>query len=193
MNARTGLLVKLRSGRGCEGQDNVQAPPTAPLASHPPPASQSATQVMTRDEYERHLRRLEEQLRVGTELLQASYQHQVGAVELIWKMTNGEGVPVPSLPTGVSSQEGIRPPAAPARRSRRGAWALYRDILEALPRIPEVFNSSHLRQALGYDPHRGSLHRTLQELTDDGFITLETLGSGKTPTSYKKTGLEPED
>ena len=150
---------------------------------------------MTRDEYERHLRRLEEQLRVGMELLQASYRHQVGAVELIWKMTNGEGVPVPSLPAGAVPQEGARPPAAPARTSRRGALALYRDILEALPRVPEVFNSSHLRQALGYDPHRGSLHRTLQEILDEGFITLETVGSGKTPTSYRKTGRDsaPQD
>lgn len=150
---------------------------------------------MTRDEYERHLRRLEEQLRVGIELLQASYRHQVGAVELIWKMTNGEGVPVPTLPAGAIPQERARPPAAPPRPSRRGAGELYRDILEALSRLPEVFDSSQLRQALGYDPHRGSLHRTLQELIDDDVVTLETLGSGRTPASYKKTGRDtaPQD
>lgn len=166
------------------------SPPRAPCL--PPPSRATIRDViMTRDEYERHLRRLEEQLRMGMELLQASYRHQVGAVELIWKMTNGEGVPVPSIPAGAVPQTGVRPPAPPAKPPRRGAWALYRDILDALPRVPEVFNISHLRQALGYDPHRGSLHRTLQEILDEGFITLETLGSGKTPTSYKKTGLDP--
>lgn len=151
---------------------------------------------MTRDEYERHLRRLEEQLRVGIELLQASYRHQVGAVELIWRMTNGEGVPVPSLPAETAAlpqaQEGVRPPA-PAKASRRGAWALYQEILEALPRVPEVFDIRHLREALGYSPHRGSLHRALQELVDEGILTLEALGSGKTPMSYRQTGLEPAE
>lgn len=152
---------------------------------------------MTRDEYERHLRRLEEQLRVGIELLQASYRHQVGAVELIWRMTNGEGVPVPSLPAETvgmpQAQEGVRPPAAPARPSRRGAGALYEEILDVLPRVPEIFDIRHLREALGYSPHRGSLHRALQELEEEGFLSAEVRGSGKTPTSYRKTGLEPAD
>ncbi|HEX6899771.1 MAG TPA: hypothetical protein VF789_08660 [Thermoanaerobaculia bacterium] len=152
---------------------------------------------MTRDEYERHLRRLEEQLRVGMELLQASYRHQVGAVELIWKMTNGEGVPIPSLPAEAATvsraETAVRPPAAPARNPRRGAWALYNDIVEALPRVPEVFDIRHLREVLGHSPHRGSLHRALQELEEEGFLKVEVRGRGKVPTSYRKTDLEPED
>jgi hypothetical protein len=150
---------------------------------------------MTRDEYERHLRRLEEQLRVGMELLQASYRHQVGAVELIWRMTSGEGASLPSRPAETAAvpqaQAAARPPAAQARPSRRGAWDLYRDLCEALPRVPEVFDTNDLRKALGYEPNRSSLHRALRELVDDGFLTLQSHGRGKTPTSYKKTDLEP--
>jgi hypothetical protein len=153
---------------------------------------------MTRDEYERHLRRLEEQLRVGIEILQASYRHQVGAVELIWRMTNGEDVPVPSLPVETAAvsqpQAAVRPPAAPAARSsHRGAWALYNDIVDALPQVPEVFDIRHLREALGYSPHRGSFHRALQELVKEGFLTVAALGRGKAPASYRKTDLDSED
>ena len=150
---------------------------------------------MTRDEYERHLRRLEEQLRVGIELLQASYRHQAGAVELIWRMTNGEGVPLPSLPAETAAvpqvQEDLRPPAAPARLARRGSGDLYNDVLEALPRLPEVFDTRQPRETLGYAPHRGSLHRALQELEKEGLLAVEVLGRGKMPTSYRQTGVEP--
>lgn len=46
-----------------------------PLASHPSRVTiRDAT--MPRDEYERHLRRLEEQLRADIELLQASYRYK---------------------------------------------------------------------------------------------------------------------
>jgi hypothetical protein len=152
---------------------------------------------MTRDEYERHLRRLEEQLRVGIEILQASYRHQVGAVELIWRMTNGEGVPLASLQAEIPAvpvpqpQAAVRPPEAPARTSRRGAWDLYRELRQALPRVPEVFDTRDLRKALGYEPNRSSLHRALRELEDDGFITLKSPGRGKTPTRYEQTDLDP--
>ncbi|HEX6903934.1 MAG TPA: hypothetical protein VF789_29755 [Thermoanaerobaculia bacterium] len=150
---------------------------------------------MTRDEYERHLRRLEEQLRLGIEILQASYRHQVGAVELIWRMTNGEGTPLPSLQAETAAvpqpQAAVPPPAAPAGPSRRGAWDLYRDIREALPRVPEVFDASHLRKALGYEPNRSSLHRALRELVDEGFLTLRSPGRGKRSTSYQQTDLDP--
>jgi hypothetical protein len=66
------------------------------------------------------------------------------------------------------------------------AWQLYREIKEALPRVPEVFDRNHVCQALGYTPDRGSLYRTLQELASDGVIAVQGLGSGKTPTRYKR-------
>ena len=132
---------------------------------------------------------------MGIEILQASYRHQVGAVELIWRMTNGGGVPLPSLPAETAAvprvQEDVRPPAAPARPSRRGSGDLYSDVLEALQRLPEVFDTRELREALGYVPHRGSLHRALQELEKEGLLAVELLGRGKMPTSYRRTGLEP--
>ena len=144
---------------------------------------------MTRDEYEQHLRRLEEQLRVGIELLQASYKHQVGAVELIWRMTNGGSVPVPSLPAAQAT-EGIRPPAEPVRAGRRGGGDLYEEVVGVFPGLPEVFDIGHVRQALGSDPHRGSLYRILQQLIDEGRLRLESRGSGKTPTRYRKNVQE---
>lgn len=143
---------------------------------------------MTRDEYEQHLRRLEEQLRLGTELLQASYRHQVGAVELIWRMTNGGDVPLPTFPTGETrAREAAPPPAAPPKKARRGAWDLYGDVADVFPRLPEVFDIGHVRQALGSDPHRGSLYRVLQQFLDEGHLKMESRGAGKTPTRYRKT------
>lgn len=144
---------------------------------------------MTRDEYERHLRRLEEQLRAGIELLQASYKHQVGAVELIWRMTNGGGAPALSLPAE-QAVVASPPPPAPVRPGRRPAGDLYEEVVDAYPKLPEVFDIGDVRRALGSEPHRGSLYRILQQLMDEGYLRLESRGGGKTPTRYRKTGPE---
>lgn len=144
---------------------------------------------MTQNEYEHYRRRLDEQLASGIELLKAAHAQQVHALELVWKMGSSEEsvratapAPAPEAPAAAAA------PAQPSRPSRRGAWALINDIEAALPRLPEVFDRRAVIQALGYEPDRGSLYRVLQELTHEGVIVQESIGGGRVPTTYRKTG-----
>jgi hypothetical protein len=77
---------------------------------------------------------------------------------------------------------------APSPATRRGAWQLYADVQTALAAVPEVFNRNDVCRALGYEPDRGSLYCTFQELKEGGAIVIEQAGSGKWPTQYRKTG-----
>ena len=68
-------------------------------------------------------RRMEEQLRVDIEILQASYRHQVGAVELIGRKINGESSPppyplFPATPAGPCAEEPGISTGTSARRCR---------------------------------------------------------------------------
>ena len=51
--------------------------------------------AMTHNQYEQHKRRLEEQLRAGIQLLEAAYQAQIRALELVWtlQVEAGEAAP----------------------------------------------------------------------------------------------------
>jgi hypothetical protein len=41
---------------------------------------------------------------------------------------------------------------------------------------------------LDHVPDRGSLYRTMPQMTEEGFLAIEQKGAGKTPTCYRKTG-----
>jgi hypothetical protein len=134
---------------------------------------------MTHDEYEQRQRQLDEQLRAGIELLEAAHRQQTRALDLIWRSFSGE-------------EPGVRPgvpvSAEPRRPSRRRAWELAGEIQEALAGVPEVFDRNHVCQALGFEPDRSSLFRALEDLVRNGSLAVEELGSGRTPTRYRKTG-----
>lgn len=146
--------------------------------------------AMTREQYEQRKRRLEEQLRAGIQLLESAYQAQVRALDLVWMLQAEEGS------AGLSGEEErTSPPPAPApaparqgRPRRRGPGELEDNLHEALPRLPETFTRADVCAALGYEPDRGSLYRALQELTQGGFARVESSGSGRLPTIYRKTG-----
>jgi hypothetical protein len=152
---------------------------------------------MTRDEYEKRNRRLEEELRAGVELLETAYRHQVRALQLVWAAAGGDVEIPPSVvatfPGGPAAAAPAFPalPAAPPQPARRGSWDLYNDVQDALDEAPEVFDRNDICRILGYEPNRGSLYRTLQELIQDGDCALEERGSGKMPTRYRK--IEPSD
>ncbi|HSS51987.1 MAG TPA: hypothetical protein VLX28_23850 [Thermoanaerobaculia bacterium] len=148
---------------------------------------------MTRDEYEHRKQRLDEELREGMELLATAHRHQLRALELVWAATGGDGMTIPPpvlAPAGLNP--GPRavpaPAAAPPQPRRRGPWELLDDIEAALPKLPDVFDRNDICRALGYEPDRGSLYRTVQLLTQDGLLAVKQRGAGKTPTSYRKTG-----
>lgn len=138
--------------------------------------------MMTRDDYETQKRRLAEQHRSLTEMVDAAYQTQLRALDMVWRMMSGEGAPEPPAPP---------PPAAPSepappRRRRLGAGELKSDIAAALDRLPDVFVFSDVYEAIGYAPDRGSLHRALQELKEEGHLALHSRGTGTQPTRYRK-------
>jgi len=152
---------------------------------------------MTRDEYEKRHRRLSEELRAGVELLEAAYRSQVRALQLVWAAAGGDVeipaavVAAPPGGTAPAAPALLAPAAAPAPPARRGAWDLYDDVRDALDKAPEVFDRKDICRILGYEPNRGSLYRTLQELVQDGDCVVEERGAGKVPTRYRKT--EPSD
>jgi hypothetical protein len=140
---------------------------------------------MTRDEYEQRKRRLDEQLRVGIEWLQTAHRQQVEALDLLWS-TGAEGAE--DLPAAVP-RPAVTPPAPlpPASRPpRRRAWELRAEVLAVLAKVPEIFDRNHVREQLGYEPDRGSLFRTLEQLKDEGILSLESWGTGRTPSRYRK-------
>jgi hypothetical protein len=147
---------------------------------------------MTRDEYEKRKLRLEEQRREGIELLDAAYRQQLRALELVWMTTAEEDLPspqpapAPDPPPAPPAAE-PEPPAAPGRRP---SWALLDDVEDALPGLPDHFDRNDLCRAIGYEPERSSLFRTLQGLIADGVIAIHQRGSGKTPTVYRKTAVQ---
>lgn len=138
--------------------------------------------MMTRDDYEAQKRRLAEQHRSLVEMVDAAYQTQLRALDMVWRMLSGEGAPEPLPPP---------PPAAPAepappRRRRLRAGELKHDVAAALDRLPDLFVFSDVCEAIGYAPDRGSLHRVLQELKAEGHLALHGRGTGTQPTRYRK-------
>jgi hypothetical protein len=149
---------------------------------------------MTREQYEQRKRRLDEQLHAGIQLLESAHQAQVRALDLVWMLQAEEGG------AGLSGErlagEAVRdaPPAvqeapqAPGRPRRRMAGELEGEIHGILPQLPETFTRADACAALGYEPDRGSLYRALQDLVRGGFVRVESFGSGRIPTIYRKTG-----
>ncbi len=140
---------------------------------------------MTREQYEEQKRRLAEQHRSLVEMVDAAYQSQLRALDMVWRMMSGEGSadprPAPAPPAA--------PPRAsaptPAARPRRRAGELYEEVRATLARLPDLFTFSDVCRELGYNPDRGSLYRTLQDLQDLGSIALHFRGQGTRPTRYR--------
>jgi hypothetical protein len=138
---------------------------------------------MTHDEYEHSKLRLEEQRRSGVELVEAAYQAQIRALDLVWMLQGGVG-PV-ALPSGAS----IPAPAPPAERPRRRSGPeVDEDVRAAFPRLPERFTRREVCEALGYEPDRGALYRVLQTLKTEALVRIESAGEGQRATVYRKTG-----
>ena len=127
---------------------------------------------MTREEYEECRRRLDEELRAGRELLEASHRAQVRALDLHWQAEKGSAAPPHAPP--------------PEKRPRRPALELYDAILERLDELPEVFTKDDLCRALGETPDRRALYRVMQDLAREGWIRLEDRGRSRIPSSYRR-------
>jgi len=152
--------------------------------------------TMTREQYEQRKRRLEEQLRAGIQLLESAYQAQVRALDLVWMLQAEElaAGPVVEAADLSSPEPAPMPPPAkqevappPSRPPRPGTAEVERDLRAALPRLPESFTRGDVCVALGYEPDRSTLYRLLRELVQKGSIRVESVGSGRKATIYRRT------
>lgn len=137
---------------------------------------------MTRDQYEARKLRLEEELRSGMELLQASFQTQLRALEMVWMGASGEPVSTPGaaqapLPTAPEAE----------RPARRTPEQLAEDFFDVLEDLPEPFDRGHIRRAIGYEPERVALYRLLTDLVREGELRIEVRGEGRRATTYRRT------
>ncbi|HWM90148.1 MAG TPA: hypothetical protein VN493_05225 [Thermoanaerobaculia bacterium] len=154
---------------------------------------------MTRDEYERRKGRLEEQLRSGIELLETAHRAQMRALDLVWMVQAEEDTGTSWSETALPSSGGPAPPAPASREPlpppdpprRRRAPEVDADVRAAFARLPKTFTRRDVCEALGYEPERGALYRTLQDLTRNGIVRVETPGGGQRATAYRKTGADP--
>ncbi|MFL6199722.1 MAG: hypothetical protein ACJ76J_11125 [Thermoanaerobaculia bacterium] len=138
---------------------------------------------MTRSEYEARRRRLDEELRIVLEAVQAGHQARVQLLELMWGMSN-TGAPEPEAPPAAAPM----PPEPEPRPRRRGAGELLDELMEILPRLPERFTKDDIESALKEPADRASLFRLLRELERNGWIRTETPGRGRNPAVYRQTG-----
>jgi len=141
---------------------------------------------MTREEYERRKRRIEEETRTAVELVEASGRVQLRALELVW-LTSGEDsldAPFLLLPSGArDAAEAV--PVRPA--PRRSVAEIEEDVRTALARCPETFERRDIIEALGYEPDRSTLYRVLRDLAREGTLTVSILGAGQRGTRYRRS------
>jgi len=149
---------------------------------------------LNRAEYHRLRSQLDEEFRVGLEMLQAGYRAKVEALDALWEEPPSEEVPAsepepPAPPPAELSALPSSEPAAPAAKpqsERRREGEVQADIEAALEEVGDVFAKSDLCRALGYQPPRTSLYRALAQLERDGIIKLESPGIGRHAGVYRK-------
>jgi hypothetical protein len=147
--------------------------------------------AVTHEQYEQRKGRLAEQLRAGIGLLESAYQAQVRALDLVWMLQGEEAVA--AAPVLQRDEPAVTAPAAPEPRPpdrprRRAASEVDSDLRGAFPSLPETFTRSDVCTALGYQPERGVLYRSLRGLVTEGYLRVEIRGEGKRATVYGKTG-----
>jgi hypothetical protein len=148
-------------------------------------------------EYQRRRRVIEQQLQEDLELIRAASQARLRALEQLWLAPAGEDPPDDASVTPASAevvreetletvtvphQDPTSPAPAPVRR--RGD--LLADILEAFPRLPDVFDKSDIVRLLGYEPTRPSLHRVWSHLRRNGQIVIARFSDGRRPQVFRK-------
>jgi hypothetical protein len=138
---------------------------------------------MTRSEYEARRRQLDEEMRAAIELVKAGHQAQVQALELVWRRSE-EGKEEPMPPP---------PPEAEARPRRRGAGKLREEVMDILPRLPDLFTKDDVEKVLKEPADRASLFRVFQELEEDDLIKTEAPGRGRHPTVYRQLYAEDDE
>ncbi|HYN21904.1 MAG TPA: hypothetical protein VE078_13160 [Thermoanaerobaculia bacterium] len=140
---------------------------------------------MTREEYEDRRRRLDAELRAGIDLLEQGHRAQVRALDLVWSIQDPSS-PAPQVQVQPTNPSPIASKAAPAPRPRRRPLELANAVRGALDKLPPVFTKDDISRTLGESADRRGLFRVLLDLMQEGYLTIEERGQGRTPTSYRK-------
>ena len=135
---------------------------------------------MTREEYEKRRRALEEQLRADIALMNAAHETRIRSLERLWQ------------DTAEDSSESARPaapvqPAQPAPKRLRPRGSVLNDLDAALPGLPKEFDKHDIARALGYEPAHTTLFRALKQLQAEGALKIEDHSSGGVTNRYRKT------
>ncbi len=117
------------------------------------------------------------------EMLQAGHRAKVEALDARWQEET-ETASASRLATPEPQPEPVAPAASQSRRLEAGE--LLNDVEAALALMGEEFKKSDLCRALGYEPHRSTLHRVLRELQRDGILEIGRQGLGRGGLLYRK-------
>lgn len=58
--------------------------------------------------------------------------------------------------------------------------------MDALGRLPEIFDRQELETALGFKPRRSSVVRILKDLWSEKTLEIVEFSGGRRPTKYRK-------
>ena len=140
---------------------------------------------MTREEYEKRRRALEEQLRADIALMNAAHETRIRSLERLWQSTAEDGLD--SDRPAASASPAKPPKQVPAPKQLRPRGSVINDLDAALPGLPKVFDKHDIARVLGYQPAHTTLFRALRQLQAEGTLIIEDHSSGGVTTRYRKT------
>jgi hypothetical protein len=142
---------------------------------------------MTHNEYEQAKRRLEESRRAGLDLVEAAYQAQMRALEMVWSLLAGAAdTPLLSTPPATSPPAAANPAPPPPQRQRHRTGDVEQELRRIYGQLPETFGRSDIHALLGYEPDRGALYRILADLSTQGVLVIQKVSLGRRPAVYRK-------
>jgi CRP-like cAMP-binding protein len=140
---------------------------------------------MTRDDYDERRRLLEERLRADIAMIHAAHEVRVRALDTLWQESMGGDVSISTtVPSSAVRQPPAVPTAPPVPARPRGAVLI--DLVNALPRLPNVFDKRDIARVLGYTASRSTLFRALERLLDEGYIAIKDASDGGVLALYRK-------
>ncbi len=157
---------------------------------------------MNQSEYEERRRQLDAQLRAEVELLYQAYLVRLRALETL-QLGGGHfagfplQLPAPPglaelLPSPAAGSPATpAPPPVPQKR-RASSFTLFETVANRLDELGDTFDKTDVCRVLGYEPNRATLYRVFQLLQQDGAIEVDTAGTGKVPTRYRRVYAQEE-
>lgn len=159
---------------------------------------------MQHSEYEKRRRALEKQYAEDRDLLRAAHEAKLRSLEALWLASPAteatvKAEPIPSepelddpsvnetqIPNETQRQNETQTPSETQENVRLPRGGLRDAIVDALPRLPEVFDRLELERALGFTPRRSSLVRILKDLWSEKTLEIVGFSGGRRPTKYRK-------